>query len=420
METPFYRHGNPSSAESSVQLLKSSLTLDFATKKRSCYPSSSSFSSSYSSSATASSVPSFDDVLSSPDVKMLKLATPELDCLLLQQQTISGSGSSVSGPGSVPMNGTQMMTSWYAKSVTEEQEAYARGFVDALLELHGKREASTVAEGTMISADGHDQKMNPPSYGSLDRRRGGDSIYSRSGSEYHPPSFIPVFQPVYPSTQVDCAPLVDTTADLVIDLTRAVHHQDTTTQPFARGPDCYNAKTIARENHHQYNCRFNNPQLTQSFARGPQYSYDSSNLLRDVASPIEVSMPISDSTNIISEKVSHKQKFKRHCTTSSHWSTSTSLAPPSSLLTDTPPISPIDMAQQEAIKLARKRARNRLAATRCRNRKLEKISRLQDRVNELKEQNVQLNRKAFDLRETVTRMKREVDSHVDNGCRLII
>merc|ERR1719266_2282597 len=43
-------------------------------------------------------------------------------------------------------------------------------------------------------------------------------------------------------------------------------------------------------------------------------------------------------------------------------------------------MSPIDMENQEAIKLERKRQRNRLAASKCRKRKLERISQLDDRV----------------------------------------
>merc|ERR1739848_875003 len=43
-------------------------------------------------------------------------------------------------------------------------------------------------------------------------------------------------------------------------------------------------------------------------------------------------------------------------------------------------VSPIDMETQEKIKLERKRLRNRQAAAKCRKRKLERISLLDDRV----------------------------------------
>merc|ERR1712001_202334 len=53
-------------------------------------------------------------------------------------------------------------------------------------------------------------------------------------------------------------------------------------------------------------------------------------------------------------------------------------------------MSPIDMETQEKIKLDRKRQRNRLAASKCRKRKLERISQLDDRVSALKNENADL------------------------------
>lgn len=55
-----------------------------------------------------------------------------------------------------------------------------------------------------------------------------------------------------------------------------------------------------------------------------------------------------------------------------------------------PTVSPIDMADQEKIKLERKRQRNRVAASKCRKRKLERISKLEDRVKMLKGENTDL------------------------------
>merc|ERR1719474_1741450 len=46
-------------------------------------------------------------------------------------------------------------------------------------------------------------------------------------------------------------------------------------------------------------------------------------------------------------------------------------------------MSPVDMDSQEKIKLERKRLRNRLAASKCRQRKLDRISQLDDRVQQL-------------------------------------
>uniref|UniRef100_A0A3B5QTQ7 Transcription factor JunD n=1 Tax=Xiphophorus maculatus TaxID=8083 RepID=A0A3B5QTQ7_XIPMA len=57
---------------------------------------------------------------------------------------------------------------------------------------------------------------------------------------------------------------------------------------------------------------------------------------------------------------------------------------------ESPPLSPVDMDSQERIKAERKRLRNRIAASKCRRHKLERISRLEDKVKTLKTQNTDL------------------------------
>ncbi|KFO22597.1 Putative protein KIAA1683 [Fukomys damarensis] len=66
---------------------------------------------------------------------------------------------------------------------------------------------------------------------------------------------------------------------------------------------------------------------------------------------------------------------------------------------ESPPLSPIDMDTQERIKAERKRLRNRIAASKCRKRKLERISRLEEKVKTLKSQNTELASTASLLRE---------------------
>lgn len=84
---------------------------------------------------------------------------------------------------------------------------------------------------------------------------------------------------------------------------------------------------------------------------------------------------------------------------------------------ETPPISPINMADQERIKLERKRARNRMAATRCRNRKLERIATLQDQADRLRSTNAQLAAEVSRLRNTVYQLRRDVARHSAAGCQ---
>lgn len=85
-----------------------------------------------------------------------------------------------------------------------------------------------------------------------------------------------------------------------------------------------------------------------------------------------------------------------------------------------PPVSPINLEDQERIKVERKRLRNRLAATKCRKRKLERIARLEDKVRALKNENSGLQSAAGLLREQVGQLKHKVLSHVQSGCQLLL
>ncbi|XP_034653136.1 transcription factor AP-1 [Drosophila subobscura] len=81
-----------------------------------------------------------------------------------------------------------------------------------------------------------------------------------------------------------------------------------------------------------------------------------------------------------------------------------------------PTVSPIDMETQEKIKLERKRQRNRVAASKCRKRKLERISKLEDRVKILKGENVDLGGIVKSLKDHVAQLKQQVIEHMEAGC----
>ncbi|XP_029449797.1 transcription factor jun-D-like [Rhinatrema bivittatum] len=81
-------------------------------------------------------------------------------------------------------------------------------------------------------------------------------------------------------------------------------------------------------------------------------------------------------------------------------------------------LTPIDPEAQERIKAERKRLKNRIAASRCRRRKLERIARLEEKVKVLKGHNSELAATAGILREQVAQLRQKVQSHVTSGCRL--
>merc|ERR1712244_91742 len=81
-------------------------------------------------------------------------------------------------------------------------------------------------------------------------------------------------------------------------------------------------------------------------------------------------------------------------------------------------MNPINMVSQEKIKLERKRQRNRLAASKCRKRKLERISHLELKVRDLKGENSELYNVVKKLKQSVANLKQEVIDHCNSGCQI--
>ena len=93
-----------------------------------------------------------------------------------------------------------------------------------------------------------------------------------------------------------------------------------------------------------------------------------------------------------------------------------------STVTTTAPSIPlsVDMQQQDRWRLERKRAKNRVAAARCQTRKLERITKLENKAQELRNYNAQLSQTAALLHEQVTKLQKQILSHTERGCRLLI
>jgi len=88
-----------------------------------------------------------------------------------------------------------------------------------------------------------------------------------------------------------------------------------------------------------------------------------------------------------------------------------------------PPTSPgsfpaFSLDANEALKVERKRARNRVAASKCRMRKIEKIQTLDQQTSCLKADNDELAGIANKLREQVYKLQQELQWHVNNGCQV--
>ncbi|XP_057376420.1 transcription factor Jun-like [Daphnia carinata] len=250
--------------------------------------------------------PRFDVLLSSPDLNMLKLPSPELEKLIMQQNGLLSATPTPGGfvyptPTSTGTNTTSSSSSNNnnPRAVTRDQEMYVRGFDDALAELH-QAGAQQQQQVQILSAG--QQQPNPHSIletGSSTANNAQTAAPFGAAATRPPTSLSP-----YPTTM----------------------HQ----------------------------------------------------------------IPV---------------KEEPRCGTS---------------LSSSPPMSPIDMEDQERIKLERKRQRNRIAASKCRRRKLERIAKLEDKVKILKNDNSELGTVVVKLRQQVCGLKEQVMEHINCGCQIML
>uniref|UniRef100_A0A0B7A0Y4 BZIP domain-containing protein n=1 Tax=Arion vulgaris TaxID=1028688 RepID=A0A0B7A0Y4_9EUPU len=280
--------------DSEVRKLKRSMTLDF-------------------NASSATKQKKLASVLASPDLNMLKLASPELERMIIQ----------ANGLVTTTPTPTQFL---FPKFVTEEQDAYAWGFIDALAELQNS--------------------------GALSANR--TQELSRT------------FTTLTVPTALSQSATVPSTASL----------------PVFSSP--------------------NEPSATTSLPGGPAGRGPHNVSPPNTALPtFRATLPVSTAGLDVRIPNVKDEPQTVPCFTTS------------------PPLSPINMESQEKFKLERKRARNRVAARKCRTRKLERISRLEDRVNELKGQNGDLVSTATNLRDQVMKLKKKIVEHVNGGCRII-
>ncbi|TDH06282.1 hypothetical protein EPR50_G00129120 [Perca flavescens] len=262
------------------------------------------------------------DILTSPDVGLLKLASPELERLIIQSCT-----------GLTTPTPTQFVCS---KNITDEQEGFAEGFVRALAELHYHQQTPAVHPDAETGA------TNSMAPGSAPSESGGIPYSCTVRTE--PPEY---------------------------------------TNLGAFGRAVGSASAPANERHPPY-------------PAAPQPSHDH-----------------MDHMDHMDHHLAAAQQSRRHALKEEPQTVP-------EMSGDTPPLSPINMENQERIKAERKRMRNRVAASKCRKRKLERISRLEDRVKNLKNQNTELVSSANVLRDELALLKQKVMDHVNSGCQLIL
>lgn len=261
-----------------------------------------------------------EGLLTSPDVGLLKLATPELERFLLQQNSAA------------LLTPTQILM---PKPVTEEQEAYARGFVDALINIQRQRSPLIhSAAGGLVRVDG-DHQLGSPSFVTL------------TPVQIHPDS-------------LRSRPELPVITELPMGLT---------TLPVMVPPASLNLAIASQPSAFYPKPNFRNTHISPP----PQILITSKESAQTV--------PVVDFTNAVS---------------------------------------PIDMSNQERIKLERRREKNRSAAQKCRTRKIERIQRLEERIAELKGQNSCLAQTANEHKDHVARLKQQIVEHVNSGCQVMM
>lgn len=307
--------------------------------------------------------PKMDHILTSPDVNKLKLGSPELDQFIISNQSF------------VSTTPTQI---FFPKNVTEEQEQYAKGFVDALTQLQhpssNNNNLHNLNNNMITTVSSHPVTTATATLVSLNSGQ----MNGHSHVNYNDSSNDSMTDP---SSSCDSSHIYVTNGQIPIPVTSHVVQL----QP---------VQISSASNH------LSHPNVVIQHHRLPDYNLtSSSNYVNDVhqsvASPVPSSvMPETDI------KLEEPQTV------------------PS--MTSSPSTSPINMAEQEKIKLERKRQRNRLAASKCRKRKLERIAKLEEKVKLLKGENSELSNVAAKLRESVCQLKQQVMEHVNSGCQIMI
>ena len=326
MEASLYQDGEPDKAQD----LKKNMFLDFTsgnTKQQ-----------------------KFANLLASPDFKMLNMSSPELEKMFTSNGVLQ------------TPTPTQFI---YPKYVTDEQEAYARGFVEALAQLHGP--GGVPSTGPTATATTLPNALNSTQTG----------VPSQTAD-------LPTYSQLKPMSTIAFTAASTSAATTLANMS-ALGSIPSSKRPYQFVPS-------------------------------------------GLVTPSKPSSTIPSSVEV-------KHEPAASCSSETDHTVPTSMqASPagSSRVTDSPALSPsstvnmdndampIDMDNQEVIKVERKRARNRIAARKCRTRKLERISRLEEKVNDLKNKNTELLQHATSLNDQVVQLKQQIMDHMKTGCQILM
>jgi len=383
-------------------------------------------------------------VLASPDVGLLALATPDLERFILQQAYGAATAGATTPPGaaaaSIVATPTQVL---FPRSVTEEQEAYARGFLDALVELQRQRQQAAASPLVQVVPDPRAAFLLPCASPSEERSAGlyttltsvpRTAAVTSAASDVVPvkplPELIPVASAAPPPPPPPFSGLRPSTLNLspvarrsAVDAKRiSPLYNDSETldlSPSGR----YASRTLEHSTTQKTAHSTVTPPNKVFVSQQPDRDCSATNSVADVSVVNSMNVPVM-SRNQVPERqdvmkpesmetgipaVEGQGQLQMTMDVSEGTSSADALM-----------MCPIDMSAQEQAKLERKREKNRYAAQKCRMLKLERIDRLQHRVNELKAQNAQLASNASSLCEQVNRLRQMIVEHVEGGCQVML
>lgn len=360
-------------------------------------------------------------LLQSPDLMLLKLGSPELENLIMQNN------------GLITTTPTPTDSSISDQSTVEEREQFAAGFVRALQKLQqtGETYSNTLdISSSYLLSRSHTQSSSQ-SYTSQDCNANTVAVKEE---RIEPKSSCQIQN--RPSGISPPQSWVKTNANTIRGGQAGVIRSHERQQVASR-PTCGQA-TLQNQQ------RLSHVAASQSSVvrYASQQQHPNAGLItRNVASTSNVyptqnavSLPRSIQQSGISNYhgaiARSTQANSSYPVISSVGSASSSPRPPPYKIEDeaqivpsnTPPLqsTPIDLKMQEIIKHERKKLRNRLAAQRCRKRKIEKEEELKDKVKELKLTNTELTTTRSELKKQVIELKQKVMNHVNMGCHVFL
>lgn len=302
--------------------------------------------------------------LRSPDFGLLKLGSPELEKMIMSLQ------------GTVTTNSTPCSfynTTSHA-SINTSSESYSRGFTEALQDLHDKQSTGESLIDIADNAASTDPFLGEPSV-----HNGGPLINTN------------------PTVLKNTAePLIYSTNTTRNDTTEYFTTNSNNVYSNSRNAAMFNPYPQACGNT-GYQGVFSYPQ--DNLAYQDPYTNDSNTAAFRGFSPYG---------NVLNQQKQDLQPAYK-------------IDPGQTQIMPDPGIlQPIDLEIQEVVKRERKKQRNRVASSKCRKRKLEREARLENRVKDLKERNIELNAVANALKQQVCDLKQKVMDHVGEGCQIML